>query len=67
MAKLQYAATIDPDVTAAFMRVAGLVDPPTALMKPGLMLKVLRANRRRSAPRATVTELPRADRESRAA
>lgn len=42
MAKLHAAATNDPDVTAAFFRVAGLVDPPTALMRPSLMAKVFR-------------------------
>ncbi|RSM62815.1 FAD-binding monooxygenase [Amycolatopsis sp. WAC 01376] len=67
MAKVQYAATIDPEITAAFMRVAGLVDPPTALMKPSVVRKVLRANRRRPVAGATVTELPRSGSESRAA
>jgi 2-polyprenyl-6-methoxyphenol hydroxylase-like FAD-dependent oxidoreductase len=42
MARLQYAATKDPAVTAAFMRVAGLMDPPTALMRPAMVARVLR-------------------------
>jgi 2-polyprenyl-6-methoxyphenol hydroxylase-like FAD-dependent oxidoreductase len=42
MAKLQSAATRDGSITRTFMRVAGLVDPPQALMSPGMMLKVFR-------------------------
>lgn len=49
MAKLQYAATKDPSITDAFMRVAGLMDPPTSLMRPRLLAKVLRLSRRRPA------------------
>lgn len=41
MAKLQYAATKDPAITDGFMRVAGLIDPPTALMRPRMLAKVL--------------------------
>lgn len=40
MARLQDAATRDASVTEAFMRSAGLVDPPEALMRPALMRKV---------------------------
>ncbi|NUP02843.1 MAG: FAD-dependent oxidoreductase [Nonomuraea sp.] len=42
MARLHAAAARDGSITAAFMRVAGLVDPPQTLMKPGLVLRVLR-------------------------
>jgi 2-polyprenyl-6-methoxyphenol hydroxylase-like FAD-dependent oxidoreductase len=42
MARLQFAATKDPAVTDGFMRVAGLIDPPQALMKPSMMFRVLR-------------------------
>jgi 2-polyprenyl-6-methoxyphenol hydroxylase-like FAD-dependent oxidoreductase len=42
MAKLHAAATNDGSVTRAFFRVAGLVDPPTALMRPSLIMRVLR-------------------------
>jgi 2-polyprenyl-6-methoxyphenol hydroxylase-like FAD-dependent oxidoreductase len=42
MAKLQAAATKDGAVTRTFMRVAGLVEPPQALMKPGMMIRVFR-------------------------
>ncbi|MEJ3748495.1 FAD-dependent monooxygenase [Actinomycetes bacterium KLBMP 9797] len=45
LARVQYAATRDPSITAAFMRVAGLIDPPTALMRPGLVRRVLRLSR----------------------
>jgi 2-polyprenyl-6-methoxyphenol hydroxylase-like FAD-dependent oxidoreductase len=40
--KLHAAATRDGELTRRFMRVAGLVDPPTALMKAGTMLRVFR-------------------------
>lgn len=42
MARLHAAATNDGTVTRAFFRVAGLVDSPQALMRPGLVLRVLR-------------------------
>jgi 2-polyprenyl-6-methoxyphenol hydroxylase-like FAD-dependent oxidoreductase len=42
MAKLQSAATLDGRLTRTFMRVAGLVDPPTALMSPRTMFRVFR-------------------------
>ncbi len=45
MARLQYAATKDPAITDAFMRVAGLMDPPTALMRPRLLARTLRLSR----------------------
>lgn len=50
MARLRYAATKDDEVTKGFMRVAGLIDPPQALMRPGMLRRVLRhAVRRPSA------------------
>lgn len=42
MSRLQYAATKDAAVTDAFMRVAGLMDPPQALMRPAMLARVLR-------------------------
>jgi 2-polyprenyl-6-methoxyphenol hydroxylase-like FAD-dependent oxidoreductase len=45
MAKLRYAATKDASITDAFMRVAGLIDRPTALMRPRLLARVLRLSR----------------------
>ncbi|WP_344954851.1 FAD-dependent oxidoreductase [Actinomadura miaoliensis] len=50
MARLQYAATKDPKVTEGFLRVAGLLDPPEALMKPPMMLRVLRHAVRKPPP-----------------
>ncbi|WP_414940371.1 FAD-dependent oxidoreductase [Amycolatopsis sp. cmx-11-51] len=50
MARLQYAATKDPKVTEGFMRVAGLLDPPQALMRPRMLARVLRHAVRRPAP-----------------
>ncbi|MDX6741635.1 FAD-dependent oxidoreductase [Actinocorallia sp. A-T 12471] len=40
--RVQAAATRDGAVTRAFMRVAGLVDPPQSIMAPGMLLRVLR-------------------------
>ena len=37
------AAERDPEVARRFLRVAGLVDPPTALFSPGLVGRVLQA------------------------
>ncbi|WFE28253.1 FAD-dependent oxidoreductase [Solwaraspora sp. WMMD791] len=48
MARVQYAATKDQSVTATFMRVAGLVDPPSALMRPGFVRRVLRLSHDRT-------------------
>ncbi|MCT2586812.1 FAD-binding monooxygenase [Actinophytocola sp. S1-96] len=42
MAKMQAAATVDGRITRTFMRVAGLVDPPQALMSPRMIARVLR-------------------------
>ena len=40
--RLHAAAATDADLAAAFLRVAALVDPPTALMNPRIALRVLR-------------------------
>ncbi|WP_335936519.1 FAD-dependent oxidoreductase [Streptomyces sp. PTD5-9] len=45
MARLQAAAVHDGEVTGTFMRVAGLVEPPQALMSPRMMFRVLRGSR----------------------
>ncbi|APU15552.1 MULTISPECIES: FAD-dependent oxidoreductase [Actinoalloteichus] len=50
MARLQYAASKDAGITDAFMRVAGLVDPPQALLRPKTVLRVLRHAVRRPPP-----------------
>ena len=42
IARLHAAAASDGSLTAAFMRAAGLVDPPQALMRPSVLLRVLR-------------------------
>jgi hypothetical protein len=42
LALLQSAATRDGMVTRTFMRVAGLVDPPTELMSPDMIYRVLK-------------------------
>ncbi|MBV1855967.1 FAD-dependent monooxygenase [Catellatospora tritici] len=40
--RLHVAATADPVLGAAFLRVLNLLEPPTALLRPGTMLRVLR-------------------------
>ena len=49
VARVQAAAAVAPDVGAAFLRVANLIDPPQSLLGPRLGAKVLMA-RRRAAP-----------------
>jgi 2-polyprenyl-6-methoxyphenol hydroxylase-like FAD-dependent oxidoreductase len=46
VARLQRAATHDATLTNAFIRVAGLIDPPQALLRPGNALRVLRHGRK---------------------
>ncbi|MGW0481093.1 FAD-dependent oxidoreductase [Nonomuraea sp. NPDC003214] len=58
MAKLQVAATRDGAVTRTFMRVAGLVDPPQALMSPGMVFRVLRNGTRGLDPAPSWTPSP---------
>jgi 2-polyprenyl-6-methoxyphenol hydroxylase-like FAD-dependent oxidoreductase len=43
--RLHVAATTDPVLGAAFLRVLNLVDPPTRLLAPGIVLRVLRGPR----------------------
>ncbi|SRR6266545_467842 len=47
IARLQRAAVHDASLTNAFMRVAGLIDEPTALLRPGHVLRTLRQFRAR--------------------
>ncbi|MBO0681491.1 FAD-dependent monooxygenase [Mycolicibacterium sp. S2-37] len=47
------AAGVDPMVTQDFMRVLGMVAPPSLLMQPSFMLRVARANRTRRQPVVT--------------
>jgi 2-polyprenyl-6-methoxyphenol hydroxylase-like FAD-dependent oxidoreductase len=58
ISRLHAAATRDGSVTAAFFRVAGLVDPPQALMRPGLMLKVMRKSKDRKASAPVPAQTP---------
>lgn len=56
--RVQYAATKDPEVARGFMRVAGLIDPPTALMRPRMMARVLKASRSMTTPDGGVPVTP---------
>jgi 2-polyprenyl-6-methoxyphenol hydroxylase-like FAD-dependent oxidoreductase len=42
VARVQRAAALDTEVAKAFVRVTGLVDPPEALLRPAVALRVLR-------------------------
>jgi 2-polyprenyl-6-methoxyphenol hydroxylase-like FAD-dependent oxidoreductase len=57
IARLQEAAVTDSTLTNAFVRVAGLIDPPQALMKPGHLLRVLR-HRRQAGPDVPAAAAP---------
>ncbi|AYV33068.1 Putative epoxidase LasC (plasmid) [Streptomyces sp. ADI95-16] len=58
VARLQSAAVYDPALSEAFIRVAGLIDPPPALMRPRTMLRVLRVSRAARSGRAVVPRPP---------
>jgi 2-polyprenyl-6-methoxyphenol hydroxylase-like FAD-dependent oxidoreductase len=47
--RLQAAAAHDGKLSNAFIRAAGLIDPPAALLRPGNIARVLRHSRRRPA------------------
>jgi 2-polyprenyl-6-methoxyphenol hydroxylase-like FAD-dependent oxidoreductase len=46
LARLMAGMLLDPRITLGFLRVAGMVDPPTRLLRPGMVVRVLRASRR---------------------
>jgi 2-polyprenyl-6-methoxyphenol hydroxylase-like FAD-dependent oxidoreductase len=48
--RLQAAAVTDGALTDAFLRTAGLIDPPQALMRPGIISRVLFPRRAASEP-----------------
>ncbi|MFG2714901.1 FAD-dependent oxidoreductase [Streptomyces goshikiensis] len=49
MAQLHAAAVVDGEITATFMRVAGLVESPAALMSPDMLERVERGSRQTEA------------------
>ncbi|MCY0942917.1 FAD-dependent oxidoreductase [Streptomyces antarcticus] len=54
VARLQAAAVYDPALSEAFIRVAGLIDPPPALLRPRTVLRVLRVSRAMRSGKAVV-------------
>jgi 2-polyprenyl-6-methoxyphenol hydroxylase-like FAD-dependent oxidoreductase len=52
VARLHAAAAADPRLALAFTRVMALIDPPTSLLRPGTVTRVL-LGRRRPMPRRT--------------
>jgi 2-polyprenyl-6-methoxyphenol hydroxylase-like FAD-dependent oxidoreductase len=56
--RVQRAATRDAKITDAFMRVAGLLDPPPALMMPRTLLRVLGKGARKAPPPARMPAPP---------
>jgi flavin-dependent dehydrogenase len=46
--RIHAGAVHDPDLGRAFLRVSGLVDPPTALLRPATVARVLRHTLRRA-------------------
>lgn len=51
--RLQSAAVTDGTLSKAFLRTAGLVDPPQALMRPSVISRVLRGAKRARKPTST--------------
>jgi 2-polyprenyl-6-methoxyphenol hydroxylase-like FAD-dependent oxidoreductase len=49
--QLHAAAASDPELGAAFLRVINLIDPPTRLLRPAVVLRVMRGYFRRRQPR----------------
>jgi 2-polyprenyl-6-methoxyphenol hydroxylase-like FAD-dependent oxidoreductase len=58
MHKLQRAAHRDPVVAGVFVRAFAFIDPPTVLLGPGVMARVLRGNLRRTARDRTRYQVP---------
>ena len=58
VARVQAAATVDPAVGLAFLRVANTVDLPEKLLRPSVALRVLRAGRAGAATETTLQPAP---------
>ncbi len=46
VAAVHRATLVDPEVCRAFLKVMNLIEPPASLMAPGILFRVIRANRR---------------------
>jgi 2-polyprenyl-6-methoxyphenol hydroxylase-like FAD-dependent oxidoreductase len=55
LAKFNAAAVYDSALTTAFLRVAGFIDTPPSLMRPGTLMRVWRGGRKAMASRGTGT------------
>jgi hypothetical protein len=58
--RLLAAAATDGTLTDAFLHAAGLVDPPQALMRPGVISRVLFPRRAASGPSTNIVAAPSA-------
>ncbi|WP_067480537.1 FAD-dependent oxidoreductase [Nocardia amamiensis] len=58
LARFYVAAETDPILGTAFLRVANLIDPPSRLLAPGIMLRMLRSQFRAVAAPPTSTTRP---------
>lgn len=56
VAAVHRATLVDPEVCRAFLKVMNLIEPPASLMAPGILFRVIRANRRLKQPSKQATQ-----------